>query len=58
METVKTINGYEIVRYPGMRGSYYVAIWQWGQNSKRYHFRTIKKATAFCETLKPKESEG
>lgn len=45
-ETVKIVNGYEIKRMKGTHGFYYVRI-----DFREFHFRTIKAATAFCETL-------
>lgn len=47
-ETVKVVNGYKIERMTGTRGFFKVYI-----RKNVYHtFRTIKAATAFCETLK------
>lgn len=45
-ETVKIVNGYKIQRMKGTRGFYHVDI-----NFRRFLFKTIKAATAFCETL-------
>lgn len=52
-ETVKIVNGYEIKRMKGTHGFYTVTFWKSksGQTSKERSFRTIKAATAFCETL-------
>ena len=46
-ETVKIVSSYAITRTPNTRGFYYVYI----TNNKFCTFRTIKAATAFCETL-------
>ena len=46
-ETVKTVNGYAITRMIGTKGFYHVHI-----TPNKYHtFRTVKAATAFCESL-------
>jgi len=52
-ETVKTVNGYEIKRMKGTHGFYTVTFWksESGKSSNERSFRTIKAATAFCETL-------
>lgn len=51
-ETVKVVNGYEIVRMKGTKGFYHVNVKE-GKGWREFHtFRTIKAATAFCETLK------
>lgn len=51
-ETIKVINGYAITRMKGTRGFYHVNVRE-GKGFREYHtFRTIKAATAFCETLK------
>lgn len=50
-ETVKTVNGYNIIRVVGTRGYYYVYV----TFESYYSFRTIKEATAFCEKLKPRK---
>lgn len=51
-ETVKVVNGYEIIRMKGTKGAYYVNIRE-GNGWREFHtFKTIKAATAFCETLK------
>lgn len=47
-ETVKTVNGYAITRMVGTKGFYHVYV----TANKYYNFRTIKAASAFCETLK------
>lgn len=52
IETVKVVNGYEITRVKGTKGVYYVNIRE-GKGWKEFlHFKTIKAAAAFCETLK------
>jgi hypothetical protein len=51
-ETVKTVNGYDIVRMKGTRGFYHVNVKE-GKGWREFHtFKTIKAAAAFCETLK------
>ena len=52
-ETVKVVNGYEIKKMKGTHGFYTVTFWESesGKSSKERSFRTIKAATAFCETL-------
>ena len=52
-ETVKAVNGYEIKRRKGTHGYYIVTLWvsESGKSSKFRDFKTIKAATAFCETL-------
>lgn len=51
-ETVKVVNGYEIVKMKGTKGFYHVNVKE-GKGWREFHtFRTIKAATAFCETLK------
>lgn len=52
-ETVKVVNGYKIERMKGTHGFYHVTFWksEKGRSSKECTFRTIKAATAFCETL-------
>ena len=52
-ETVKIVNGYEIYRMKGTHGCYHITTWKSedGKSSKGYSFRTIKAASAFCETL-------
>ena len=52
-ETVKIVNGYEIKRMKGTHGCYHITLWksEIGKSSKVRTFRTIKAATAFCETL-------
>ena len=52
-ETVKIVNGYEITRMKGTHGCYHVTFWksESGKSRKECCFRTIKAATAFCETL-------
>lgn len=50
-ETVKVVNGYEITRMVGTKGFYHVNVRE-GKGFREFHiFRTIKAATAFCETL-------
>ena len=46
-ETVKVVNGYEITRMVGTKGHYHVSI----REGEAWVFKTIKAATAFCETL-------
>lgn len=46
-ETVKTVNGYNITRMKGTKGVYHVNI----KLNIFYTFKTIKAASAFCETL-------
>ena len=51
-EVVKTVNGYDITRMKGTHGAYHVNVRE-GKGWREFHtFRTIKAATAFCETLK------
>ena len=51
-ETVKIVNGYKIERMKGTKGFYHVNVKE-GKGWREFHtFRTIKAATAFCETLK------
>ena len=51
-ETVNVVNGYEIVRMKGTKGFYHVNVKE-GKGWREFHtFKTIKAATAFCETLK------
>ena len=51
-ETVKTVNGYDIVRMKGTRGAYHVNVKE-GKGWRAFHtFKTIKAAATFCETLK------
>lgn len=51
-ETIKVVNGYAITRMVGTRGCYHVSIRE-GKGFKEFHtFKTIKAATAFCESLK------
>ena len=51
-ETVKVVNGYEIVRMKCTKVFYHVNVKE-GKGWREFHtFRTIKAATAFCETLK------
>ena len=51
-ETVKIVNGYEIKRMKGTHGAYHVNVRE-GKTWREFHtFKTIKAATAFCETLK------
>ena len=56
IETVKTVNGYDITRYIGTRGFYYVNIWERGEWAEFHTFRSIKSAAEFCETLPPKKA--
>ena len=50
-ETVKIVNGYEIVRMKGTQGFYHVNIRE-GKGFKEFHtFRTIKAAVEFCKSL-------
>ena len=50
-ETVKVVNGYEIKRIRGTHGAYQVTIKK-GKGWELFHtFKTIRAATAFCETL-------
>ena len=53
-ETVKVVNGYEIKRAVGSQRHYTVTFWvsESSKSSKFCSFKTIKAATAFCETLK------
>lgn len=55
-ETVKTVNGYAIVRMAGTRGAYHVNVRE-GNGWREFHtFRTIKAAAQFIETaLTPKQ---
>lgn len=46
-ETIKVVNGYEITRIKGTKGYYTVYI----TPNKFIPFRTIKAASAYCETL-------
>jgi hypothetical protein len=51
-ETIKVVNGYAITRMVGTRGCYHVSIKE-GKGFKEFHtFKSIKAATAFCESLK------
>lgn len=51
-EVIKVVNGYEIIRRIGERGCYTVNVRE-GNGWREFHtFRTIKAASAFCETLK------
>lgn len=51
-ETVKIVNGYEIKRMKGTHGAYHVNVRE-GKDWREFHtFKTIKSASAFCETLK------
>lgn len=50
-ETVKEVNGYKIERMIGTRGAYHVNVEE-GKGWREFHtFKTIKAATAFCETI-------
>ena len=51
-EVVKTVNGYQITRMIGTKGHYHVTIKKTKFGEKCCMFKTIKAATAFCETLK------
>ena len=52
-ETVKIVNGYEIKRMKGTHGAYHVNVREISKGFREFHtFKTIKAATAFCETLK------
>lgn len=51
-ETVKVVNGYKIERMIGTHGYYRVITKVFSEKSYQFcDFRTIKAATAFCETL-------
>ena len=50
-ETVKVVNGYAITRMVGTKGFYHVNIREGNELREFRTFRTIKAATAFCETL-------
>ena len=51
-ETVKVVNGYKIERMVGTHGYYRVITKVFSEKSYQFcDFRTIKAATAFCETL-------
>lgn len=51
-EVVKIVNGYEITRMKGTKGVYHVNVLE-GKGFREFHtFRTIKAATAFCESIK------
>lgn len=53
-EVVKTVNGYEITHQVGGKG-YYTVITREGKGWKEFYtFRTIKAASAFCESIKAK----
>ena len=48
-ETVKTVKGYEIRRYAGTRGQYFVNVRE-GKGFREFHtFRSIKAAVEFIE---------
>lgn len=46
-ETVKVVNGHKIYRMVGTHGFYHVDI----RKGVSCNFKTIKAASAFCETL-------
>jgi hypothetical protein len=49
IETVKTVKGYEIKRYAGTRGQFFVNVRE-GKGFREFHtFRTIKSAVEFIE---------
>lgn len=49
-ETVKVVNGYEIIRMKGTRGVYHVNVRE-GKGWREFHtFRSIKAAVKFIET--------
>lgn len=49
IETVKTVKGYEIRRYAGTRGQYFVNVRE-GKGFREFHtFRSIKAAVEFIE---------
>lgn len=51
-KVIKIVNGYEITRMEGTRGAYHVNVRE-GKGFKEFHtFRTLKAASAFCESLK------
>lgn len=50
-ETIKTVNGYDIVRMKVIRGCYHVKIREFKKGYEERVFKTIKAAVAFCETL-------
>lgn len=54
-ETVKTVNGYPIIRMVGTRGAYHIDVRSRNDGSRlSFHtFRTIKAAAAFAESLPP-----
>lgn len=48
-ETVKTVNGHDIVRMRGTKGAYHVNVRE-GRGFREFHtFKTIKSATEFIE---------
>lgn len=51
-ETVKIVNGHAITRMVGTKGFYHVTVRQGATWKQEAHFKTIKAAAAFCETLK------
>lgn len=53
-ETVKTINGYDITRYAGTSGAYFVSVREGCEFVEFHTFRTIKAAVQFCKTLPEK----
>ena len=53
-ETVKTVNGYDIVRMKGTHGAYHINIRE-GKTWQEFHtFKTQKAAAAFAASLPPK----
>lgn len=51
IETVKTIKGYEIKRYIGTKGQYFVNVRE-GRGFKEFHrFKSIKSAVEFIEKV-------
>lgn len=47
LETVKTVNGYDITRVPGTRFFYYIYV----SDRACYQFKTCKAAAEYAETL-------
>lgn len=51
-ETIKTVNGYDIIRMVGTRGHFTVIINRYSNGTYSFAtFRTIKAAAQFCKTL-------
>lgn len=51
-ETVKTVNGYDIIRMKGTRGAYHINIRE-GKGWREFHtFKTIKSAVEFASKIK------